>query len=126
MPERASEAVLVCLPVGPGRTVGHSWGKAERVALASVRDGAVLTWDERDVGWDRSHDAGTHGSHHARIVRFLREHAVEAVAASHMGPPMEHTLERLGVAVLLGVDGDGEAAAVSAAARVRAGGAPAR
>ena len=120
LPERASRPgdVVVCLPVAPGRRVAHSWGKAPVVALATVRDGAVAGWSEHEVRWDLSHDVGQHGGHHARIVRFLREHDVAAVAADHMGPPMVHTLGKLGVEVLLGAGDDGEAAAVAAASRV--------
>ncbi len=110
--------VVVALPAAPGRRVGPSWGKAPVVALATVREGVVVGWEEHEVRWDASHDEGHHGSHHARVVRFLREHGVGAVAADHMGPPMAHTLGRMGVAVLLGATGDGEAAAVAAASRV--------
>jgi predicted Fe-Mo cluster-binding NifX family protein len=110
--------VVVCLPVAPGRRVGPSWGKAPAVALATVRDGTVAGWSEHEVRWDVSHDSGHHGGHHARVVRFLRENAVDAVTADHMGPPMVHTLGKLGVVVVLGAGGDGEAAAVAAASRV--------
>ena len=110
--------VVVALPVAPGRRLGHSWGKAPVVALATVRGGAVVGWEEHEVRWDVAHDEGHHGSHHARVVRFLREHGVTAVAADHMGEPMVHTLGRLGVTVLLGAGDDGEAAALAAASRV--------
>lgn len=113
------DEVVVALPVAPGRTLGHSWGKAPVVALATVRVGEVVGWEEHEVRWDVAHDEGHHGSHHARVVRFLREHGVTAVAADHMGDPMVHTLRRMGVAVLLGAraGGNGEAAAVAAASR---------
>jgi predicted Fe-Mo cluster-binding NifX family protein len=113
-----SADVVVCLPVAPGRRVGHSWGKAPLVALATVRDGAVVAWAEYEVRWDVSHASGHEGSHHARVVRFLREHGVGAVAAHHMGQPMVHTLGKLGVVVVLGAADDGEAAALAAASRV--------
>jgi predicted Fe-Mo cluster-binding NifX family protein len=117
-PRRAPGEVVVCLPVAPGRRLGHSWGKAPVVALVTVRDGSVAGWSEHEVRWDELHGTGHPGSHHARIVRFLREHGVAAVAADHMGEPMVHTLGRLGVVVHLGADHDGEAAAVAAASRV--------
>jgi predicted Fe-Mo cluster-binding NifX family protein len=110
--------VVVAVPVREGRRLGRSWGKAPVVALVTVRDGEVADWAEHDVRWDVSHDEGHHGSHHARVVRFLREHGVAAVAADHMGDPMVHTLERLGVVVVLGAGDDGEAAALAAASQV--------
>ena len=80
------------------------------------RDG-IGAWQEFAVGWDSLHDAGTEGSHHARVARFLREHRVEAVAAHHMGAGMTHMLEKMGLTVRLGETGS----AREAAARVLGG-----
>ena len=107
--------MIACIPVAATGEVGHGWGKAQRVAIAEVSSGEVSRWDEYDVGWDRLHDEGGEGSHHARIVRFLTEHQVGAVVTGHMGPPMQHTLEKMGLAVLLGAVGDARAAVLSAA-----------
>jgi predicted Fe-Mo cluster-binding NifX family protein len=107
--------VIVCVPVATTGEIGHGWGKAARVAVAEVGGGEVSRWDEYDVGWDRLHDEGGEGSHHARIVRFLTEHQVGAVVAGHMGPPMQHTLEKMGLAVHLGASGDARAAVLAAA-----------
>jgi predicted Fe-Mo cluster-binding NifX family protein len=100
------------MPVTSDGKVGHSWGRAPRVAVADVKDGSLLAWEEIDVAWDRLHDETTEGGHHARVARFLRDHRVETVAAGHMGEPMVHTLERLGIAVHLGVVGDARQAAI--------------
>ena len=105
----------VCVPVTSDGQVGHSWGRAARVAVADVMDGSLVAWNEIDVSWDRLHDETTEGGHHARVARFLRDHQVEAVAAGHMGEPMVHTLERLRIAVHLGVAGDARQAAIVAA-----------
>jgi predicted Fe-Mo cluster-binding NifX family protein len=117
-PSSTPGTVVVAVPVRDGRRLGHSWGKAPRVAIATVRDGGLVAWEEHDVRWDLAHGQGPHGSHHARVVRFLREHGVGAVAADHMGEPMVHTLGKLGVVVVLGAADDGEAAALAAASRV--------
>ena len=98
-----------------GDQVGDGWGKAKTLALARVEDGVIVDWQEVAVGWDVLHDAGE-GSHHARIVRFLREHDVEVAVTGHMGPPMQNTLAKLGVRVVLGATGDARAAASAAAA----------
>ena len=105
----------VCVTVDDEQRVGGGWGRARRVALADVVDGAVVGWHEEDVRWDESHDDEGEGKHHARIVRFLRDNGVEVVVTGHMGPPMQHTLGLLGVRVVLGAVGDAREAAVAAA-----------
>ncbi|HWS58890.1 MAG TPA: NifB/NifX family molybdenum-iron cluster-binding protein [Actinotalea sp.] len=118
MPEPVpTEAVVVAVPVTAERQVDHSWGRAPRVALVSVADGRVVGWTEHAVGWDVLHDEGAEGSHHARVVRFLRENGVGAVAASHMGAPMVRTIGKLGLRLLLDAHGDAEAAALTVAAQ---------
>jgi predicted Fe-Mo cluster-binding NifX family protein len=66
----------------------------------------IEDWQEFAVGWDRLHDSGTESGHHARVARFLRDHAVEVVAADHMGPPMEHMLGKMGIRVHLRAAGN--------------------
>lgn len=105
----------VCVPVTTDGQVDHSWGRAARVAVAEIKDGSLLAWNEFDVAWDRLHDETTEGGHHARVARFLRDQRVETVAAGHMGEPMVHTLERLGIAVRLGASGDAREAAIAVA-----------
>lgn len=108
--------VILVVPVGPDGAVGPSFGKAVAVAVARVEGGEVRSWDVFDVAWDVAHDAGTHGSHHARIVRFLRDHGVERVVARHVGAPMQRTLASMGVTAVLGAEGDAQDAALAAAA----------
>jgi predicted Fe-Mo cluster-binding NifX family protein len=109
--------VVVCVPVSMDGTLGPSWGRAERVAVATVSVDGIDDWQEFKVGWGSLHDAGTEGSHHARIARFLLDHRVQAVAAHHMGPPMVNMLAKMGLTVRLGETGD----ARDAAARLLAG-----
>lgn len=123
MSEQSSD-VVVCVPVAPGRVVDHSWGKAQVVATATVRDGAVATWTEDAVGWDVQHDVGPHGQHHARIARFLLDKGAHAVVASHMGPPMVNMLGKMGVVVQLGASGDAAAAVLAVAEQVHTPAAP--
>ena len=101
--------------VGP--QVGGGWGKAQRIALATVDDdGTVTDWAEHDVRWDLAHDEGTEGSHHARVVRFLKENGVQVVATGHMGPPMARMLATMGIRAVTDATGDPRTAAVAAAA----------
>ncbi len=109
--------MVVCVPVTADGRVGNSWGRADRVAVAEADGGRIVRWEEFDVGWDRLHDKGTEGGHHARIARFLAEHGVERVVAGHMGPPMQTMLERMGIPIRLGVAGDAREAVVTSAGR---------
>ena len=106
--------ITVCVPVTREGTVDARWGRAERVAVATVGEDGIGDWQEFEVGWSTFHDAGTEGSHHARIATFLRDHEVEAVVAHHMGPPMAHMLQKMGIGVRLGMEGNARAAAAGA------------
>ena len=99
-----------------GSQVGGGWGKAQRIAIATVEDGAVTLWLEHDVRWDIAHDEGTEGSHHARVVRFLRDNGVQVVATGHMGEPMARMLATMGIRAAVEASGDPHEAAVVAAA----------
>jgi len=109
--------MIVCVPVTVEGLLDPRWGRADRVAVATVSQEGIDDWKEFDVGWGSLHDAGTEGSHHARVARFLREHRVEAVAVHHMGAGMTHMLEKMGLTVRLGETGS----AREAAARVLGG-----
>jgi len=96
----------VCIPVTPDGQVGGGFGRAAQVAIATVEDGAVTAWDELPVAWDVLHDTTTEGGHHARVARFLMDHAIELVVVGHMGESMRHMLDRMGLAVRTGATGD--------------------
>lgn len=105
----------IAIPTTTDGQVDHGWGRAARIAIASVEDGKVVDWQESDVGWDRLHDEGTEGGHHARIARFLLDNKVDRVAAQHMGNPMTVMLREMGIGVVLDATGDARAAAIAAA-----------
>ena len=106
--------ITVCVPVGASGLLDPRWGRADRVAVTTVDEDGIGDWQEFEVGWSNLREAGTEGSHHARIATFLRDHKVEAVVADHMGPPMAHMLGKMGITVRLGAKGDARAAALSA------------
>lgn len=106
--------MVICVPVTAGGAVDPRWGRADRVAIAETAGGEIASWRELDVGWGTLHDEGTEGSHHARIARFLRDHDVQTVVADHMGPPMAHMLQQMGLTVLFGAAGDARAAVIAA------------
>lgn len=107
--------MIVLVNVTDDGQVGNGWGKAPRVAVADVTDGAVSTWTVHDVAWDVLHGDGCHGSHHERIETFVREQGADVVVTGHMGPPMQQRLSTLGVRLVLDATGDARAAAVAAA-----------
>lgn len=94
-----------------GDAVGAGLGRAHWMGIATVANDVITSWDEYEVAWDIWHDQGPEGSHHARIVRFLREHGVQAVVTGHAGPPMVNTMLKLGVLPLLGASGSARDAA---------------
>ena len=97
-----------------GRSI-RTWGRAARVAVATLHLGQIAAWAEHDVRWDELHDAGTEGGHHARIARFVIDNGITTVIASHMGPPMVQMLGRMGIDVRLGAAGDAKLAVTAAA-----------
>jgi predicted Fe-Mo cluster-binding NifX family protein len=100
----------VCVPVADDGSVGHGWGRAERVAVAEVSVDGVTEWQEFDVAWDASHEQEGDGAHHARMVRFLKDHEVEAVVARRMGDDMRRTLGRMGLRIYTGASGSARSA----------------
>ena len=106
--------MIICLPVTADGQIGHSWGRADRVAVADLGDSGISRWDEFEVRWDQTHDAPDHDQHHARIARFLTDHHVTCVVAGHMGPPMQQMLDQMGISVRLGAAGEARSAAIAA------------
>jgi predicted Fe-Mo cluster-binding NifX family protein len=102
----AALTLVVCVPVTVDGLVDPRWGRAGRVAVATLGEAGVEDWQEFDIGWDILHDTGGEGAHHGRVARFLLDHQVEAVVAHHMGDGMRHMLEKMGLAVELGATGN--------------------
>lgn len=108
--------MIVATPVTESGQSAAAWGKAHWIGVADVEDGAVTAWQVHEVAWDISHDEGTHGSHHARIVRFLKEHAIDAVVVDHMGPGMVQVMQTMRIPVLPASPGDAQASVLAALA----------
>ena len=107
--------MVICLAVADDGCIDPHWGRAQRVAIAAVEDGTITRWEEFDVSWDTLHDTSPEGAHHARVARFLREHQADTVLAHHMGAGMASMLQKMGVAVSLGIVGDARQAVTAAA-----------
>ena len=102
--------MIVCVPVTLDGNIDPRWGRADWVAIADVRGGKIHSWQEIEVSWSRLHDEGTEGSHHARVVKFLKEHGVQAVVVNHMGDGMTRMLKTMDIPVYLGGVGDARTA----------------
>lgn len=109
------EGMKVCVPITRTGTVDPRWGRADRVAVADVAGGTVSDWTEFDVGWGSLHDSGPEGAHHARIVRFLRDHQVQVVAVDHVGVGMQRMLATMGIRIDTEHSGDARAAVIGLA-----------
>lgn len=108
--------MIIATPVTEDGRSATAWGRAHWVGVADVEDGAVRSWQVHEVGWDVSHDEGTHGSHHARIVRFLKEEGVQAVVVDHMGEGMQRVMNTMGIPLLPASPGDAQASVLAAVA----------
>lgn len=98
--------MIVCAPVTMDGNIDPRWGRADWVAIADVQGGEIKTWREVEVSWSRLHDEGTDGSHHARVVKFLKENGVEVVVVNHMGDGMTRMLKTMEIPVHLDASGD--------------------
>lgn len=108
--------MIIATPVTEDGRSAAAWGKAHWIGVADVGDGVVRSWQVHEVGWDLAHDEGTHGSHHARIVRFLNEQAIEAVVVDHLGEGMVRVMRSMRIPVLPASAGDAKASVLAAAA----------
>jgi len=86
-------------------SIDPRWGRAQRVAIATVDGEDIRSWQEFDVGWGTAHDSGPEGQHHARTARFLQEHGVQTIVADHMGDGMRQMVDRMGITLRLGASG---------------------
>jgi predicted Fe-Mo cluster-binding NifX family protein len=110
----------LAIPVTPDGAVDHRWGRAHNVADVDVADDdTISSWKVHEVNWDELHDSGTHGAHHARIVRWLRENSIEAVIVNHCGQGMVNTMQKMGLLIVWDADGDAAACVNAAVPRIR-------
>ncbi len=101
--------------VDQGGNSARAWGKARLVAVADVTDGAIADWHVHAVGWDELYGTGAHGSHHARIAAFLREHDIDMVVAPHVGDGMLRMLTTMGISLGSATPGDAQTSVLQAA-----------
>ena len=108
--------MIACVAVAGDGLVDPRWGRADKMAVAEVEEGAIASWEEYEVHWGMLHDQGSERRHHARVAQFIRQHHVEVVLARHIGGGMQNVLDTMGVKVRLGIEGDARRAVEALAA----------
>lgn len=111
--------MIIATPVTEDGQVDPRWGKAPRVAITQIEDGVIERWDEHEVGWDVLHDEGAHGTHHGRIVKFLRENQVDAVIIAKCGAPMLNTMQKMGLIIALDAEGPARDVALNTSPKIQ-------
>lgn len=115
--------MILATPTTADGQSARAWGRAHWVGVAEVQPSAtgpvVVEWQVHEVAWDESHDSGTHGSHHARIVRFLKEQGIQAVVVDHMGDGMQRVMHSMGIPILPATQGDARTSVLAALAAVQ-------
>ena len=109
--------MIACVPVTDEGQVDPRWGRAATIAVATVAEGVIASWQVFDVSWDRLHDEGSSARHHARVARFLLDHHVELGVAHHVGDGMVRMLSTMKVPLALGAQGDAREAVRAATSR---------
>ncbi len=112
--------MIVATPVTESGLSAAAWGKAHWIGVANVEDGQVSAWQIHEVAWDVSHDEATHGSHHARVVRFLKGEGVQAIVVDHLGEGMQRMINKMGIATLPAIPGDAQASILAAVGAAQA------
>jgi predicted Fe-Mo cluster-binding NifX family protein len=102
--------MIICAPVTRDGNIDPRWGRADWIVIAEILDGEIKSWQEIEVSWSTLHDEGTDGSHHARVVKFLKDQNIESIVANHMGDGMTRMLETMKISVHLGAAGDSRTA----------------
>ncbi len=106
--------MILATPVDINEQSARAWGRAHWIAVAQVDDTGIVDWQVHEVAWDESHGSGSHGAHHARIVRFLKEQQIEAVVVDHMGEGMQRVMRSMGIPLLPTTPGEAKASVLAA------------
>lgn len=100
-----------CVPItDEGAVDDLPLGRTHAVATCRVVDGQVVDWAEHIVDWDTSYGVDVAGPHHTRVVRFMRDHAVDAVIAGQVCDSVTKVLTHMGVDVRTEIAGDARTA----------------
>ncbi|HML50919.1 MAG TPA: NifB/NifX family molybdenum-iron cluster-binding protein [Propionicimonas sp.] len=108
--------MIVMIPVTEDGQSDSRFGRAHSVAVAQVDGDQITDWQVHEVEWDVKHDQVGHGSHHATVMRFFKEHGVEAVVVGDMGPGMAKMITSAKMAAFTTTPGDAKTSVLAALA----------
>ncbi|MBP3222712.1 MAG: NifB/NifX family molybdenum-iron cluster-binding protein [Actinomycetaceae bacterium] len=100
--------MYIALPVTDHGDIDSRWGRAHFLAIAETDADTdkLVGWEVTAVRWDELHDSGEPGTHHGRIIKFLKENAVDIVVCHHMGPGIAHSIDKMGIMIVKDAAGD--------------------
>jgi len=112
--------VKVAVAVLPNGMVNAHFGRANKLALATVENGQISKWEEVEVPFAESHgdhdhhhdhDHHDHEHHHAPdhhegIKNFLVEQGVDMVLLDHAGPGMQKVMNETDIKIVVGAKGN--------------------
>lgn len=108
----------IAIAILPNGMINSHMGRTKRVALAAIENGKIADWQEVDVPFGENHDHNHNHHdhhddhhhhdhdhhhhdhhHHDAIGDFMVENGVDTVLVEHVGPGIQHVLNRAKVNV---------------------------
>ncbi|WP_339063671.1 NifB/NifX family molybdenum-iron cluster-binding protein [Tepidibacillus marianensis] len=110
----------VAVAVLPNGMVNAHFGRANKLALATIENGQISNWEEIEVpfaethgdhdhGHDHNHDHHDHHhapDHHEGIKNLLVEQEVDMVLLDHAGPGMQKVINETTIKIVVGAKGN--------------------
>lgn len=116
--------VKVAIAVLPNGMINAHFGRANKLAVATIENGQITKWEEVDVPFaethgdhdhhdhDHDHDHGhEHHHHHAPghhegIKNVLVQSGVDMVLLDHAGPGMQKVMNETDIKIVVGAKGN--------------------
>lgn len=114
----------VAVAVLPNGMVNAHFGRANKLAFATIENKQIISWEEvaapfaETHGHDHHHEHEhgyhhhdhdhnhEHGHHHQAIKNFLVEHQVDLVLLDHAGPGMQKVINETDIKIVIGAKGN--------------------
>ncbi len=116
----------VAVAVLPNGNINAHFGRANKLAIATVEEKQIAGWEEIEVPFasthgehnhDHEHDHNHNHEHHQHapvhresIKDFLVNHHVNVVLLEHAGPGMQLVQEQTDIKIVVGAQGDAKSA----------------
>ncbi|TCS83687.1 NifB/NifX family molybdenum-iron cluster-binding protein [Tepidibacillus fermentans] len=112
----------VAVAVLPNGKVNTHFGRANKLALATIENGQITKWEEvavpfaethgnHDHHHDHDHEHHHHApGHHEGIKNWLVDHEVDMVLLDHAGPGMQKVMSETDIKIVVGAKGNAKEA----------------